>query len=95
MRVAIYGTGGAGGYFGAQLARAGEDVVFIARGAHLRAIQLNGLHIEKRLRIETSESDKSEMNVWGEMIRVDEVFSCAYARFEGRSWCPALAVVEG
>jgi 2-dehydropantoate 2-reductase len=35
MRVAIYGTGGAGGYFGAQLARSGEDVTFFARGEHL------------------------------------------------------------
>jgi len=39
MRVVIFGTGGAGGYFGAQLARAGEDVIFIARGEHLSAIQ--------------------------------------------------------
>ena len=37
MRIAIYGTSGAGGFFGAQLARAGEDVMFIARGEHLRA----------------------------------------------------------
>jgi 2-dehydropantoate 2-reductase len=46
MRIAIFGTGGAGGYFGAQLALAGEDVVFIARGDHLRAIKANGLHFE-------------------------------------------------
>jgi 2-dehydropantoate 2-reductase len=46
MRVAIYGTGGAGGYFGAQLARAGEDVTFIARGNHLRAILDEGLRVE-------------------------------------------------
>jgi 2-dehydropantoate 2-reductase len=46
MRIAIFGTGGAGGYFGAQLARAGEEVVFIARGDHLRAIQRDGLTIE-------------------------------------------------
>lgn len=46
MRVAIFGTGGAGGYFGAQLARAGEDVTFIARGEHLRAIRRDGLRIE-------------------------------------------------
>ncbi len=39
MRIAIFGTGGAGGYFGAQLARAGEEVNFIARGEHLRAIR--------------------------------------------------------
>ncbi len=46
MRIAIYGTGGVGGFFGAQLARAGEDVTFIARGDHLRAIREGGLHIE-------------------------------------------------
>ncbi len=46
MRIAIFGTGGAGGYFGAHLARAGEDVVFIARGEHLRAIREQGLRVE-------------------------------------------------
>ena len=46
MRIAIFGTGGAGGYFGAQLALAGEDVTFIARGEHLKAIRANGLCLE-------------------------------------------------
>ncbi|MDQ8730691.1 2-dehydropantoate 2-reductase [Bradyrhizobium sp. LHD-71] len=46
MRIAVFGTGGAGGYFGAQLAIAGEDVVFIARGDHLRAIKSTGLRLE-------------------------------------------------
>lgn len=46
MKIVIYGTGGVGGYFGAKLALAGEDVVFIARGNHLQAIQQKGLHIE-------------------------------------------------
>jgi 2-dehydropantoate 2-reductase len=46
MRIAVFGTGGAGGYFGAQLAQAGEDVVFIARGDHLRAIKAAGLRLE-------------------------------------------------
>src|SRR5260370_40476757 len=46
MRIAIFGTGGAGGYFGAQLALAGEDVVFIARGDHLRAMRTTGLRLE-------------------------------------------------
>jgi 2-dehydropantoate 2-reductase len=46
MRVAIYGTGGAGGYFGVQLARSGEEVTFIARGHHLKAIQAHGLCLE-------------------------------------------------
>jgi 2-dehydropantoate 2-reductase len=46
MRIAIFGTGGAGGFFGAQLARAGEDVTFIARGEHLKAIRKRGLTVE-------------------------------------------------
>src|SRR5215469_13945914 len=46
MRFAIYGTGGAGGYFGAQLARNGEDVTFVARGPHLKAIQAHGLCVD-------------------------------------------------
>jgi 2-dehydropantoate 2-reductase len=46
MRILIYGTGGAGGYFGAQLARAGEEVIFLARGAHLQAIRRDGLRID-------------------------------------------------
>ena len=46
MRIAVYGVGGVGGYFGGRLAQAGEDVVFIARGAHLRALQTSGLRVE-------------------------------------------------
>jgi len=46
MRIAIFGTGGVGGYFGAQLARGGEEVVFVARGAHLQAIRAHGLLVE-------------------------------------------------
>ena len=46
MRIAIFGTGGVGGYFGGRLAQAGEDVTFIARGEHLRAIQTDGLKVE-------------------------------------------------
>ncbi|MEE8504063.1 MAG: 2-dehydropantoate 2-reductase [candidate division NC10 bacterium] len=46
MRIAIFGTGGVGGYFGGRLAQAGEEVVFIARGDHLAAIRNRGLHVE-------------------------------------------------
>jgi 2-dehydropantoate 2-reductase len=45
MRIAIMGAGGIGGYYGARLAQAGNDVVFIARGEHLRAIQAKGLRL--------------------------------------------------
>src|SRR5437868_15512668 len=46
MRIAVIGAGGIGGPYGASLAKAGADVTFVARGAHLAAIRENGLRIE-------------------------------------------------
>tara|TARA_B100001939_G_scaffold201813_4_gene173453 strand:- start:6143 stop:7075 length:933 start_codon:yes stop_codon:yes gene_type:complete len=43
MRIAIMGAGGMGGFLGAKLLKAGYDVAFIARGAHLEALRENGL----------------------------------------------------
>jgi 2-dehydropantoate 2-reductase len=46
MRIAVVGAGGVGGAFGAALAKAGADVTFIARGAHLAAMKSKGLKVE-------------------------------------------------
>jgi 2-dehydropantoate 2-reductase len=46
MRIAIMGTGSLGGYYGGMLARAGEDVTFLARGKQLEAIRANGLTVK-------------------------------------------------
>jgi 2-dehydropantoate 2-reductase len=46
LRIAIMGSGGVGGYFGARLQKGGADVAFIARGAHLAAMRADGLTIE-------------------------------------------------
>jgi 2-dehydropantoate 2-reductase len=45
MKIIVMGSGGVGGYFGGRLAAAGNDVTFVARGAHLDAIRRNGLKI--------------------------------------------------
>jgi len=45
MKIGIMGTGGVGGYYGGLLARSGHDVVFIARGEHLKAIRDHGLEV--------------------------------------------------
>jgi 2-dehydropantoate 2-reductase len=45
MRIAVYGAGGVGGYFGGRLAQAGADVHLIARGAHLQALREHGLRV--------------------------------------------------
>jgi 2-dehydropantoate 2-reductase len=49
MRIAVMGSGGTGGYFGGLLARAGEEVTFVARGAHLEALRMRGLTVKSRL----------------------------------------------
>jgi len=46
MRIAIFGSGGVGGYFGGRLAQAGFDVTFIARGEHLSAMRESGLRVD-------------------------------------------------
>jgi 2-dehydropantoate 2-reductase len=49
MRIAVMGAGGVGGYFGARLAQAGHEVVFVARGKHLQAMQAKGLTLKSPL----------------------------------------------
>ena len=46
MRIAVMGAGAVGGYFGARLAAASNDVAFIARGPHLMAMRQEGLTLE-------------------------------------------------
>lgn len=45
MRIAVLGAGGVGGYYGGILARSGQDVALLARGAHLDAVRANGLEV--------------------------------------------------
>jgi 2-dehydropantoate 2-reductase len=50
MRILVMGSGGVGGFYGGRLARAGCDVTFVARGAHLAALRSRGLTIESAAR---------------------------------------------
>lgn len=49
MKILVMGSGGVGGYFGGRLAAAGNDVTFVARGAHLAAMQRDGLLLDSQL----------------------------------------------
>ncbi|HEY1819838.1 MAG TPA: 2-dehydropantoate 2-reductase, partial [Trebonia sp.] len=49
MRMAVMGSGGVGGYFGARLAQAGHEVAFVARGRQLEALRAHGLRVESPL----------------------------------------------
>jgi 2-dehydropantoate 2-reductase len=46
MKIAVFGAGAVGGYFGGRLAQAGKEVVFIARGSHLEALRGSGLKVD-------------------------------------------------
>ena len=46
MKITVMGSGGVGGYFGARLAAAGNDVTFVARGSHLEAMRAKGLRLD-------------------------------------------------
>jgi 2-dehydropantoate 2-reductase len=46
LTIAVFGAGATGGYFGGRLAEAGEDVRFVARGAHLAALREHGLTVQ-------------------------------------------------
>ena len=60
MRIAIVGAGGVGGGYGAALAKAGADVTFIARGAHLAAMKSTGLKVVEPPRRHPSGADAGD-----------------------------------
>ena len=49
MKITVMGSGGVGGYFGARLAAAGNDVTFVARGTHLAAMRKSGLRLDSEI----------------------------------------------
>jgi len=69
MRIVVMGAGGVGGYFGGRLALAGNDMTFIARGAHGEAIRRNGLRAEGTLGDQTSTMQVSNPG-WTEIRHV-------------------------
>ncbi len=75
MKIAMYGTGGVGGYFGVRLAQAGNDVSFIARGKHLQAISQSGLKL-KSIRGDHLLSHPKATENPDEIGPVDTIFVC-------------------
>ncbi len=49
LKITVIGPGGVGGYFGARLAAAGNDVTFVARGSHLEAMRKDGLRLDSEI----------------------------------------------
>jgi 2-dehydropantoate 2-reductase len=94
MRVLIGGTGGVGGYFGARLQQAGNDVWFLARGDNLRALRERGL----RLRSDFGDADLSPIRAVADATEigepVDAVLFCVKA-YDDDAMADAIAPVVG
>lgn len=63
MKIYVIGTGGVGGYFGGVLAKAGNDVTFVARGEHYLAIKEKGLTVKNVLENFTIKAAKAVQNI--------------------------------
>lgn len=74
MRIAIMGSGGLGGFFGALLCSGGADVHFIARGEHLRAMRSRGLRVEGPAAVHLPRVSATDAP--GEVGMVDVVMLC-------------------
>lgn len=75
MKIVVIGSGGTGGFFGAKLAKAGQDVTFVARGAHLQAMQEKGLTIQSKIEGEWAIPVKAVDNLLGHDL-ADIVLFC-------------------
>jgi 2-dehydropantoate 2-reductase len=75
MHIVVVGAGGVGGYFGARLARAGQDVTFVARGAHLDALRQHGLRVRSSVEGEYTVAVRAVEKVTG-LPPADAVLLC-------------------
>jgi 2-dehydropantoate 2-reductase len=92
MKIAVLGSGAVGGYYGARLAQAGEDVVFVARGAHLAAIRERGLKIRSPLGDFVTKAAAEEHTA--EIGPVDLVVVAVKA-YDNATALPAIAPILG
>ncbi|MDU8945592.1 ketopantoate reductase family protein [Ovoidimarina sediminis] len=93
MRAIIYGAGALGCFYGARLQESGHDVTYIARGAHLEAMQRNGLRIESRLgdvHIETIDATDDPT-----MVRQGDLIFFAVKNYDVETAIPAMAGLVG
>ncbi|HET7342311.1 MAG TPA: 2-dehydropantoate 2-reductase [Methylomirabilota bacterium] len=93
LRILIVGAGGVGGFFGAKLARAGVPVTLLARGAHLAAIQRDGLRVRSAVEGESVARVEAVDDVRG-LPPVDSVLFCVKS-FDTESAAAAIRPVIG
>jgi len=93
MRFAILGSGAVGGYYGAKLARAGHDVTFIARGAHLAAIRERGLFVRSPILGDFTVAARAEENTT--RVGAVDVVLVAVKAYDNASALPLIVPMLG
>ena len=93
MRFVMLGSGAVGGYYGAKLARAGHDVTFIARGAHLEAIRAQGLQVRSPMLGDFSVRARAEQDV--SRAGVADVVIVAVKTYDNATALPMIAPLLG
>jgi len=88
MRIAVFGAGAIGGFIAAALARSGIEVAIVARGAHLRAIQRQGLRVRSELGDFTVKPQASD-----DLRRLGD-FSFVLLTFKAHDWRNALPQMD-
>lgn len=109
MKIAIWGAGGIGCYYGARLQMAGHQITYIARGEHLKALQTNGLNVEHETLQFHGPVNASDQSEWMDLFSCDhfdliiitlkanvtaEVMQQAKAWLE-KGRCPILSLQNG
>ena len=93
MKFSILGSGAVGGYYGAKLSRAGHDVTFIARGAHLSAIRERGLEIRSAALGDFTVRARAEEDTAG--VGTVDVIIVAVKAYDNASALPLIAPMIG
>ncbi len=94
MRMVVIGAGGVGGYFGGRLAKAGHPVTFLARGAHLQALQRDGLLVQSTIEGEWRARPQAVAKLDG-LEPADAVLLCVKGFDTDQALEQARPVVEG
>ena len=93
MRIAIFGSGGVGGYFGGRLAQIGQDVTFIARGKHLVTMRRSGLKVDSIAGSFTL--DKPQVTDKPEDIGVVDIIICSVKAWQVAKAAKAMKPMIG
>ena len=94
MKILIMGSGAVGGYFGGVLSRAGHEVIFIARGAHLEAINQRGLRMLRATPLDTFEVQASAMERPDGSWKADLVLYCVKG-YDNHTGVPTIGPAVG